>query len=487
MEVFSLSILKLVMRGYGQMFLANNITSGMLFFLGLLILSPVNAAWSLLGAVASTLLAKISGMKGEMESGLFGVNGTLLGLSWFMFPEVPAIGKLLLTLLGSLIIVLFLVVSIKLFKRVRLGLTLFALPYVFAVWLNVLIASTAGWYEPIDGSGWNALALRKPDKARMLFEDCNPKSIRGRWYQHDGLGWANYYLANYQTALNEFQKAIELEPTLFDAYSGAGWCEFNLGHDEQAQLFFKTANTWNGLGWIYLGKGEYQEARLFFYKCILSTPLKSDAYLGFSRITFQTESLKYSSWLIGISHGIQKVVSPVMQSVSSIQILTWVLFLAGILWHSRTSFLITFLMIIILIALTWMVPSIGRSFSDINLFFNLLALLLAFGGQYLRIGLKTSLWTAFLAIGMVATWEWFGSILNLVGLPVLCLPFNLALVGTLIVFPWFRLTRGMLIPLEVATSSPEEVNLWLAKAQLVGRCWKKLEEPVGINKSGLQP
>ena len=146
MKVFAFSILKLVMRGYGQMFLANNITSGMIFSIALLILSPANATWSLLGAVASTLLAKLAGMKAEMESGLFGINGALLGLSWMIFPEDPAIGKLILTLLGSLIITLLLVVSIKLFKRMRLGLTLFALPYIFTVWLNVFIASAVGWY-----------------------------------------------------------------------------------------------------------------------------------------------------------------------------------------------------------------------------------------------------------------------------------------------------------------------------------------------------
>ncbi|NBR04929.1 MAG: hypothetical protein EBT92_04075 [Planctomycetes bacterium] len=91
-------------------------------------------------------------------------------------------------------------------------------------------------------------------------------------------------------------------------------------------------------------------------------------------------------------------------------------------------------------------------------------------------GLKTGLWTAVLSAGMVALWDWFGSTLRLIGLPVLCLPFNLALVGTLIVFPWFRWTRVMLVPLEVATSSPEEATLWIAKTKLVGRCWKKLEE-----------
>ena len=78
MKVFAFSILKLVMRGYGQMFLANNITSGMIFSIALLILSPANATWSLLGAVASTLLAKLAGMKAEMESGLFGINSTNL-------------------------------------------------------------------------------------------------------------------------------------------------------------------------------------------------------------------------------------------------------------------------------------------------------------------------------------------------------------------------------------------------------------------------
>lgn len=487
MEVFTFSILKLVMRGYGQMFLANNITSGMIFFIALLILSPMNAAWSLLGAVASTLLAKFAGMKAEMESGLFGINGTLLGLSWLMFPEVPAIGKLILTLLGALIITLLLVVSITLFKRMRLGLTLFALPYIIAVWLNVFIASSAGWYEPIDINGWNALAIRKLDNAKILFEESNPKSIRGRWYQHDGLGWTNYYLGQHQLALDEFQKCIELEPSLFDAYSGAGWCEFNLGRYEQAELFFKAASTWNGLGWIYLGKGEYQEARSYFYMCILFTPLNSDAYLGLSRVALQTESSKHGTWFTKISYWIQRIISPVMQSTSSIQILSWALFLIGILWHSRTSFFVALFLIITLISLTMVVPSAERHLADINFFFNLLALFLAFGGQYLRMGLTTALWTAVLAIGMVTTWGWLGSILNLVGLPVLCLPFNLALVATLIVFPWFHFTRIMLIPLEVATSSPEEVNLWLAKAELVGKCWKKLEKPEEINKSGLQP
>jgi len=478
MEVFTLSSLKLVMRGYGQMFLANNITSGMIFFIALLILSPMNAAWSLLGAVASTLLAKLAEMKAEMESGLFGVNGALLGLSWLMFPEVPAIAKLFLTLLGSLIITLLLVVSIKLFKRMHVGLTLFALPYIFAVWLNVIIASAAGWYEPIDMSSWNALEMRKLDNAKILFEESNPKSIRGRWYKHDGLGWTNYYLGHHQNALDEFQKCIELEPKLFDAYHGVGWCEFNLGRYEQAELFFNAASTWNGLGWIYLGKGEYQEARSYFYKCILFTPLNSDAYLGLSRVALQTESPKHDTWLTKISYWIQRTISPVMQTTSSIQILSWTLFLMGILWHSRASFFVALFLIITLISLTMVVPSSGKSLSDINLFFNLLALFLAFGGQYLRMGLKTALWTTVLAIGLVTTWGWLGSILNLVGLPVLCLPFNLALVTTLILFPLYHSTRTMLIPLEVATSSPEEVNLWLAKAELISKCWKTLEKPL---------
>ena len=487
MNVSTLEILKLIMRGYGQMFLANNITSGMIFFVGLLILSPMNAAWSLLGAVASTLLAKFAGMKAEMESGLFGVNGALLGLSWFIFPEVPAIGKLILTLLGSMVIVLFLIIGAKLIKRIRLGLTLFALPYIFAVWLNVLISNAVGWYEPIDMNGWNALALRQPDKARFHFEESKPKSIRGRWYQEDGMGWAYYYLADYKNASTHFLNAIELDPKLLDAHGGAGWCEFNLGRYEQAELFFKTANTWNGLGSIYAGKGDLHQAEVFFYKCILSNPLNSDAYLGLSGIAFQTESPKYGTWLAGISYRIQKAVSPIMQTISSIQILCWALFLTGILWHSRTSFLVSVFLIFTMISLTMVVPNTGKSFSDINLFFNLLALFLAFGGQYLRMGLYTGLWTAVLSVGMVALWEWLDSTLRLIGLPVLCLPFNLALVGTLIIFPWFRWTRVMLIPLEVATSSPEEVNLWLEKARLVGSCWKKLEEPLALEKSGLQP
>lgn len=82
---------------------------------------------------------------------------------------------------------------------------------------------------------------------------------------------------------------------------------------------------------------------------------------------------------------------------------------------------------------------------------------------YQSMGLKTILWTAALSVGMVALWKWLGSTLLLTGLPVLRLPFNLVMVGTFIVFPWFRWTRTMVIPIKVVTSSTEERDLWLAK------------------------
>lgn len=67
-----------LLRGYGQFFLANNPISGACIFLGLLLLSPVDAGWSLLGASIAAAIARRARAAGDFEAGLFGVNGALI-------------------------------------------------------------------------------------------------------------------------------------------------------------------------------------------------------------------------------------------------------------------------------------------------------------------------------------------------------------------------------------------------------------------------
>ena len=126
-----------VLRGYGQLFLCNNPVSGVLFLLGLVLVSPENAAWSLVGAGLATLGALLFGMKAEASSGLFGVNGALLGYSWIYFPEVDASAKALFTLIGCSATIAILIPSLHWMNHLKSGITLFGIPSLIAVGLNL--------------------------------------------------------------------------------------------------------------------------------------------------------------------------------------------------------------------------------------------------------------------------------------------------------------------------------------------------------------
>ena len=80
-----------LLRGYGQMFLANGVLPGALVLAGLFVLSPTYAGWSLLAAGLVTALATwLERASAELDAGLFGVNGALLGFSWIALPELAA-------------------------------------------------------------------------------------------------------------------------------------------------------------------------------------------------------------------------------------------------------------------------------------------------------------------------------------------------------------------------------------------------------------
>ena len=78
-----------VLRGYGQLFLANRVTSGACFACALLLVAPVAGMLSLVGAVTLTATAMArSTPESLLKTGLFGVNGVLVGYAWALFPEV---------------------------------------------------------------------------------------------------------------------------------------------------------------------------------------------------------------------------------------------------------------------------------------------------------------------------------------------------------------------------------------------------------------
>ena len=76
-------------RGIGQVMFQNNALSGGLMLLGIAFNSWQLAVLSVLGTVVSTLTASLSGYdKEDIRNGLYGFNGTLVGIAIGVFMEI---------------------------------------------------------------------------------------------------------------------------------------------------------------------------------------------------------------------------------------------------------------------------------------------------------------------------------------------------------------------------------------------------------------
>ena len=181
-------LIEYVLRGYGQLFLANRVASGVVFLIGLTIASPVHALLSLVGAVVVTTLGMFLRPQAEnLRSGLFGVNGVLLGYVWVFFPEVPLVDKLFLTLLGAVAAALLLVLCLDWHERRNKRFMLFTLPYVLVTWLSLTLLTAEGTYDSHLLTGWTAWPRPTAGKLRPRFR--TPDSPRRAARLIDSMAW----------------------------------------------------------------------------------------------------------------------------------------------------------------------------------------------------------------------------------------------------------------------------------------------------------
>lgn len=76
----------ILLRGISQVFLQNNALTGFIFLIGIFLSSPLLAFGAVVGTVSSTLFADMFGYDNvDVESGLYGYNGTLVGIAIFFF------------------------------------------------------------------------------------------------------------------------------------------------------------------------------------------------------------------------------------------------------------------------------------------------------------------------------------------------------------------------------------------------------------------
>ena len=127
-------------RGIGQVMFQNNAFSGLLMLIGIFLNSWEMGILALSGNIISTLTAHFSGYgRDDIKNGLYGFNGTLVGIAVGVFMEL-SIGSLLLMAVASCISTWI----SRLFNLQR-PLPGFTAPFILSVWMLLGFCS---WIMP---------------------------------------------------------------------------------------------------------------------------------------------------------------------------------------------------------------------------------------------------------------------------------------------------------------------------------------------------
>lgn len=121
-----------ILHGIGQVFFQNNWLSGMVFLIGIFYNSWVLGAAALVGAIMSTASAQLLKYRSQdIQKGLYGFNGTLIGIGIMCIFEVTAISiiALIVGAVLSTIVTHFL-------KKIILP---FTAPFILVTWLSIFL------------------------------------------------------------------------------------------------------------------------------------------------------------------------------------------------------------------------------------------------------------------------------------------------------------------------------------------------------------
>ncbi|MFZ2538094.1 MAG: tetratricopeptide repeat protein, partial [Oscillospiraceae bacterium] len=105
-------------------------------------------------------------------------------------------------------------------------------------------------------------------------------------YPWHGLGTVYYYQKNYEKTIEYLRKAIELDPTFTYPWHGLGAVFFMQNNNEEAIEHYQKAielepiyaDAWHGLGSVYFEQENYEEAIKHYQKAIELDPIYADAW-----------------------------------------------------------------------------------------------------------------------------------------------------------------------------------------------------------------
>lgn len=129
-----LTQMNIILRGIGQVMFQGNALSGALMLLGIACSSPTMAVLSVFGTLFSTLAAYVFGFSRQhIRDGLYGFNGTLVGIAVGCFMNINALSMCLLVV-GSVLSTLLAYMFTK--QRQLSG---FTAPFVVITWILLFL------------------------------------------------------------------------------------------------------------------------------------------------------------------------------------------------------------------------------------------------------------------------------------------------------------------------------------------------------------
>lgn len=474
----SLTLLDHTLCGFGQMLVANNRVTGACVLIGLFCLSVEAALLSLGGALLVSALARWRAQDDAvLKAGLFSVNGALLGALWLLFPQVPLWAQLVATALGCAALVGFFVPLAERMHAKKSPYVLYSLPYVAMAWAAIMALIFFGVHDAELTRGWRALLTNRFEKAEKHFLNTAVSTDMAEAYRCAGLGWSLYRRGDQTGAQTAFSRVLSLKTGVADAYDGLGWSRFRQGRLEDARLAFQRAvaldsffaDSWDGLGWCAFSENKPEEARRHFTTAALCAPFFADAYTGLAATLPAGRARDLAS---GWSALLQPRISLTTQFTSSRVLLCWLWFFIGILWHSRTSALMALGAVVLCLLGSFWRPV----FADPAFALNIVVTALALGGHYLRLNWKTVLWLLLVIVALAFLWEPLSEALLRLALLPLCLPFNLALLGSIALFGWLHRKgcRDERVPIAWTVGTPAQIRALLAQKDDADVC---REEP----------
>ena len=129
-------------RGVGQVMFQNNALSGVLMLVGVLLNSWQMALLAVAGNIVGTLTAYLSGYsRKDIENGLYGFNGTLVGIAIGVFMPITLPSLLLLVVASCLSTWIARLFSLQRF------ISGFTAPFILSVWILLFVCSC--WFPSL--------------------------------------------------------------------------------------------------------------------------------------------------------------------------------------------------------------------------------------------------------------------------------------------------------------------------------------------------